>query len=94
MCLLLAIFLLLGPRALIFFWWLVEPARWAVTFQSAFVPLIGFLFLPRTTIMYILVFPGGIEGLDWIWLGLGLAADFGSYSGSAFGNRDETSYTM
>ena len=72
MCLLFAILTLLGPRALVFFWWILEPARWAATFQSAFIPVIGFLFLPWTTIMYVLVFPGGIEGLDWIWLGLGL----------------------
>ena len=63
MCLLFAILTLLGPRALVFFWWILEPARWAATFQSAFIPVIGFLFLPWTTIMYVLVFPGGIEGL-------------------------------
>ena len=72
MCLLFAIFLLLGPRAAIFFWWLMEPARWAATFQSGFIPVIGFLFLPWTTIIYVLVFPGGIDGLDWLWLGIGL----------------------
>ena len=66
MCLLFAILAVLGPRALVFFWWLLEPARWAATFESAVVPLIGFLFLPWTTIMYVLVFPGGIEGFDWV----------------------------
>ena len=54
---------------------MLEPTRWALTFQSAVVPIIGFLFLPWTTIMYVLVFPGGIEGLDWLWLGIGLAVD-------------------
>ena len=49
MCLLFAILAVLGPRALVFFWWLLEPARWAATFESAVVPLIGFLFLPWTT---------------------------------------------
>ena len=43
MCLLFAILAVLGPRALVFFWWLLEPARWGATFQSAFVPVIGFL---------------------------------------------------
>jgi hypothetical protein len=93
MCLLFAIFVLLGPRALIFFWWLVEPTRWQVTFQSAFVPIIGFLFLPWTTIMYVLVFPGGIEGLDWLWLGIGLAVDIASYGSSAMGNRNQSDAT-
>ena len=97
MCLLLAILVLLGPRAVIFFWWLMEPSRWALTFQSAFVPVIGFLFLPWTTIMYVLVFPGGIDGLDWLWLGIGLAVDVMSYGSAAWGNRNQgggdTTYT-
>ena len=93
MCLLLAIFDLLGPRALIFFWWVLEPARWGATFQSAAVPLIGFLFLPWTTIAYVAVFPGGVEGLDWLWIGIGLIVDIGSYGGSAWGNRDKSVYT-
>jgi hypothetical protein len=93
MCLLLAIFVLLGPRALIFFWWLLEPARWQVTFQAAFVPIIGLLFLPWTTIMYVLVFPGGVEGLDWLWLGIGLVVDIASYGSSAWTNRGESTYT-
>ena len=93
MCLLFAILAVLGPRALIFFWWLLEPARWAATFQSNFVPVIGFLFLPWTTIIYVIVFPGGIDGLDWLWLGLGLVVDLASYGGSAWGNRRESTST-
>ena len=94
MCLLFAILALLGPRALVFFWWLLEPTKWSLTFQSAFVPVIGFLFLPWTTIMYVLVYPQGVEGLDWLWLGLGLAADIMSYGGGAFGNRSDSSSGM
>ena len=93
MCLAYAILVLLGPRALIFFWWIAEPARWAVSFQTAFVPVIGFLFIPWTTIMYVLVFPDGISFLDWIWLGLALAVDVASYGSGAFGNRDKSSST-
>jgi hypothetical protein len=90
MCLMFAIFVLLGPRALIFFWWVLEPARWSLTFQTAVVPLIGFLFLPWTTIAWVFVFPNGVEGLDWLLVGLGLIADIGSYTGSAWGNRNKS----
>jgi hypothetical protein len=38
--------------------------------------------------MYVIVFPGGIDGFDWVWLGLALAADLLSYGGGAFGNRN------
>ena len=88
MCCLFASLVLLGPRAAILVWWLVDTARWNAAFESFIWPLLGFLFLPWTTIMYVLVFPGGIAGFDWIWLGLGVLADIASYSGSAYGNRD------
>ena len=39
--------------------------------------------------MYVLVFPGGIEGLDWLWLGIGLAVDVMSYGSSAWSNRNQ-----
>jgi hypothetical protein len=38
--------------------------------------------------MYVLVAPAGITGFDWIWLGLGLLADIGSYGGGAFSGRN------
>ena len=33
--------------------------------------------------MFIIVAPGGVEGWDWLWLGLMLAADIFSYAGGA-----------
>jgi hypothetical protein len=86
MCLFLSL-LFLGPRAVILFWWLLEPALWSATFDTFFLPLFGFLFLPWTTLMYVLVAPQGITGLDFLWLGLGLAADIGSIAGGALGGR-------
>ncbi len=59
MCCGIAILGILGPRALIFFWWLMDPARWSVTFGGeALLPALGFLFLPWTTIMYVAVLGG------------------------------------
>ncbi len=69
MCCLLTILAVLGPRALIFVWWLAEPGRWNVTFETFIFPFLGFLFLPWTTLAYVVVFPGGIEGFDFVVLG-------------------------
>jgi hypothetical protein len=44
--------------------------------------------LPWTLLMYLIVWPGGVVGFDWIWLGLGLLADIASYAGGGWGNRD------
>ena len=54
--------------------------------------MLGLIFVPWLTLMYVIVAPGGIVGLDWLWLGLALVADIGSYSGGAYGNRDRLGY--
>jgi hypothetical protein len=86
MCCFFMALVVLGPRAGILIWWLVQPARWNTAFASmSFIwPLLGFLFVPWTTLMFVLVAPLGITGFDWLWLGLGLFADIASYSGSAY----------
>ena len=86
MCLFLSL-LLLGPRAVIVLWWLIEPARWALVYDSFILPFLGFLFLPWTTLMYLLVAPGGLGGFDWAWLALSVAADVASVAGGALGGR-------
>jgi hypothetical protein len=78
----------LGPRAGILFWWLADQDRWEEVFDSFFWPLLGFIFLPWTTLMYVGVEPSGVEGFDWFWLGIAFLADLAMYSG-AISKRDE-----
>jgi hypothetical protein len=87
MCCLFASLLLLGPRAVIFLWWLFEPTRWNVTFDSFFVPFLGFLFLPWTTLMYVAVFPGGLDTFDWIALAFAFLIDVASWGSGGFSGR-------
>ena len=86
MCCLIVILALLGPRAGIVLWWLFDMSRWARAFDSVIWPILGFIFLPWTTLAYVLVFSQGIVGLDWLLLIIGLVADLGSYSGG-YGKR-------
>jgi hypothetical protein len=56
--------------------------------------LLGFLFLPWTTLMYVSVAPLGVVGFDWFWIALAVVADIVTYTGGAYGNRDRIrSYT-
>ena len=89
MCCFFTALVLFGPRLGILIWWLIDPGRWSLAFQSFFWAFLGFLFLPWTTLMYVIIFPGGVTGFDWIWLGLGLLADIGSYTGGGWGNRNQ-----
>lgn len=92
MCCVLTILLLVGPRAAILIWWLIDPTRWQITYPSFIVPLLGFILLPVTTLAYVLVAPGGVVGFDWVWLVLALLLDLGSYGGGAYGNRERLGY--
>jgi hypothetical protein len=78
----------LGPRAGILLWWLAEQERWEEAFSTFIWPFLGFLFLPWTTLMYVVVEPSGVEGFDWFWLGLSVLADLAMYSGGVY-KRDE-----
>lgn len=88
MCCFFATLVFLGPRAAILIWWLINPVRWQLAFTNFIWGILGFFFLPWTTIMYVIVFPGGIVGFDWVWLGLGLLADIASYAGGGWRRKD------
>ena len=87
MCCFLAILAILGPRAAILVWWLVDQVRWNQAFDTFIWPFLGFLFLPWVTLAYVLVFPGGVDGFDWVWLGLALLLDLSSWFGGGYTNR-------
>jgi hypothetical protein len=87
MCCLVTIILMLGPRLGAILWWLFDMDRWAATFPNIIVPIVGIILLPWTTLAYVLVFPGGVTGLDWLWIIIGLLIDLGSFSGSGWKHR-------
>lgn len=90
MCLLVAL-LVVGPRAGVVLVWLAWPERWDATFQTSIVPILGFLFLPWTTMLHVVVAPGGVHGFDYVVVSMGLLVDLASLVGSGFSSRSATS---
>ncbi len=88
MCCFFTSLVLLGPRFAALIWWLINPVRWQLAFDSAIWPILGVLLVPWTTIMYVIVSPGGVTGFDWFWIGLAVISDIGMYAGGGYGNRD------
>ena len=88
MCCIFTTLVLLGPRIAALIWWLINPIRWQLAFESAIWPILGVIFVPWTTLMYVLVAPGGVVGFDWLWIGLAVLSDIGMYAGGGIGNRD------
>jgi uncharacterized BrkB/YihY/UPF0761 family membrane protein len=78
--------LLFGPRVVGAFWWLFQPAMWEATFRNWMNPwwiwpMLGIIFVPWTTLMYVIVAPGGLNLWDWIFIGIAVVADVASYGG-------------
>lgn len=87
MCCLFTALVFFGPRFAIIVWALLEPIRWQTAFDSFVWPMLGFLFLPWTTLSYALVAVGGVAGGDWLIVGLGLVLDILAWTGGGYGNR-------
>jgi len=74
----------LAPRLAAVLYWIVRPERWDVAFDGSWVwPVLGVICLPVTTIVWVLVAPGGVAGFDFFWLGLGVFLDAGSTARNA-----------
>ena len=87
MCCLFATLVMIGPRAGILVWWLIDTTRWEAAFDNFWVAIVGFVFAPWTTLMYASVYRGGLTGFDWVWIGLSIAADVASWTSGAWTGR-------
>jgi hypothetical protein len=78
-----------APRFFLVLAWLFSD-RWDIVWRGDFlVPLLGIIFLPFTTVMYMLVWTAtGIQGWDWLWIVLGLFLDMAQYQQAA-ANRNQ-----
>jgi hypothetical protein len=85
---LLALLAAISPRlALILVWiftTLVDRA-----FEGFLLPLLGLVFLPLTTLVYVLAYRPvtGVTGWGWFWVVLAVLFDLGSYGGGVFSRR-------
>ena len=82
----------IAPRLILIIMWIFGE-RINVVFDNWLWPLLGIIFLPYTTIMYVLVaFPGGmVTGWDWLWVLLGLLLDVMKW-GQIYNERNSTPY--
>ena len=75
-----------APRLVLILAWIFSN-RWDVVWNTWIWPLLGIVFLPYTTIMYLLVWsPTGIQGWDWMWIILGVLLDAMKW-GQIYNNR-------
>jgi hypothetical protein len=87
-----ALFAVFTPRLADLILWIARPTLFTAPFHGGwFLPLLGIIFLPFTTLMYVLLWnPGvGLVGWDWLWLILAVMCDLMHYGGSVYSNRNQ-----
>ena len=69
-----------GPRIALAAWWIFGD-KVDYAFDGWVWPLLGLLFLPWTTICYVLMWSavGGVSGAEWLFVALGFFFDIASY---------------
>ncbi len=82
-------------RIMLIMEWISRPVAWNAAFSTVIFPCLGFLFLPFTTLMYVWLVqptggaPGGIQGIDWLWLALAVFCDISSIASAGYANRNQ-----
>jgi hypothetical protein len=92
---LLALLAAFFPRVALLVVWLARPTFVTAAFGNFFLlPLLGLIFLPFTTLIYVLLYrPGvGVSGYEWLWIALALLLDLGHWFGSYSQRRQATRY--
>ena len=92
MCCFAAGLLFFGPRLALLIYWLLPSgqARMELVYNSWLLPLLGLIFLPWTTLVYILVYP--LHGWGWLGIGVAVAADLAAYGSGYRTRRDIPGY--
>jgi hypothetical protein len=80
-CCLLLIAFGLGPRFALGAWWIFGD-KVDLAFDSWVWPALGLLFLPWTTIFYVIAWSpiGEVSGGEWLFVALGFLLDIASYT--------------
>src|SRR5204863_8399917 len=88
MCCVLALLAFLGPRLVIFLLWLFTNYL-SRAFDGLLLPLLGFVFLPWTTIAWSIAQNelGGANGVGLLVIAVGVRVDIGVLGGGARGRR-------
>ena len=93
MCCLALIAGFIGPRVALFIWWAFGN-KVDAAFDSWVWPLLGLVFLPWTTLAYVIAWGPleGVSGLGWLLVAIGLAGDIFTYSARSAKSRYQNAY--
>lgn len=72
--------------------WVTTPLVTRVFSGNWVLPLLGLIFLPIASLVYIMVYTlnGSVSGWAWAWVAAGVLADFAAHASPAVGRRRRT----
>jgi hypothetical protein len=89
-----ALFAGVFPRLALFIVWVARPKMVDAAFDTWILPLLGIIFLPFATLIYVVLWrTGGLSGLDWFWVILAAVLDVGHWGGSWTQRRQAPGYS-
>jgi hypothetical protein len=71
-----AVFAGLFPRLALFIIWVARPALVAAAFNTWLIPLLGIIFLPMATLIYVILYTPGFGLTPWAWFWVVFAGVF------------------
>ena len=89
MCCLALSMAFIGPRFAFLLVWLFDTSRVNAAFSTVIWPLLGVIFAPWTTLMYVIVWGplNGVSGFGWVIVAFGVLLDLATYSSRMASNR-------
>ena len=87
---LLALMSAFAPRLVFLIIWIARPSYINSVFDTFILPLLGLIFLPFATLMWVLLDapPVGVHGFEWVWIGLAVILDLSHYA-TAYSQRGQ-----
>ena len=86
-----AMFAGMFPRLGTLFIWIARPQMFSSAFGGSWLwPILGIIFLPFTTLMFVILTwgAGALYGWDWFWIVMAVVIDLMHWSSSAYQNRN------
>ncbi len=88
-----ALFAGIFPRLALFIIWIARPKMVDAAFDSWIWPLLGLIFFPFATLMYVILWTAnGLSGWDWFWVVLAGLLDVGHWGASWTQRRQAPGY--
>lgn len=71
----------LFPRFALFIVWILRPNLVDAAFDTWIWPLLGIIFLPFATLIYVILYTaGGLSGWEWFWVGIAALFDLAHWA--------------